>query len=104
MPDSWLQVQLEAPREAIADTEALLETLGALVSWTESASDEEILEPAPGAVAAVGGSPHHGTVARPMPREWISPRPSRPALGTVAGNPPSAWWRTVTGMPTGAAS
>ncbi len=50
MPDSWLQVQLEVPREAIADTEALLETLGALVSWTESASDEEILEPAPGAV------------------------------------------------------
>lgn len=50
MPDSWLQAQLEVPREAIADAEALLETLGALVSWTESANEEEILEPAPGAV------------------------------------------------------
>jgi ribosomal protein L11 methyltransferase len=49
MPDRWLQVQLEVPRDAIAEAEALLETLGALVSWTESASDEEILEPAPGA-------------------------------------------------------
>ncbi|MBM4221094.1 MAG: 50S ribosomal protein L11 methyltransferase [Gammaproteobacteria bacterium] len=49
MPDSWLQAQLEVPREAIADAEALLETLGALVSWTESANEEEILEPAPGA-------------------------------------------------------
>jgi ribosomal protein L11 methyltransferase len=50
MPDSWLQTQLEVPRDSIASTEALLEALGALVSWTESASDEEILEPAPGAV------------------------------------------------------
>ncbi len=49
MPDSWLQAHLEVPRDTIASAEALLETLGALVSWTESASDEEILEPAPGA-------------------------------------------------------
>ncbi|MCB1597516.1 MAG: 50S ribosomal protein L11 methyltransferase [Gammaproteobacteria bacterium] len=51
MPDSWLQAQLEVPRDAIAGAEALLEALGALVSWTESANDEEIkLEPAPGAI------------------------------------------------------
>lgn len=49
MPDSWLQAQLEVPREAIVSAEALLEALGALVSWTESANEEEILEPAPGA-------------------------------------------------------
>jgi ribosomal protein L11 methyltransferase len=54
MPDSWLQVQLEVPRDAVAEVEALLETLGALVSWTESASDEEILEPAPGEVPLWG--------------------------------------------------
>jgi ribosomal protein L11 methyltransferase len=50
MSDSWLQVQLEVPRDSIASAELLLESLGALVSWTESASDEEILEPAPGAI------------------------------------------------------
>ena len=50
MPDSWLQAQLEVPRESIASAEALLEALGALVSWTESANDEEILEPEPGAI------------------------------------------------------
>ena len=50
MPDSWLQAQLEVPRDSIASAEALLEALGALVSWTESANDEEILEPAPGAI------------------------------------------------------
>ncbi|MEZ5562668.1 MAG: 50S ribosomal protein L11 methyltransferase [Gammaproteobacteria bacterium] len=49
MPDSWLQAQLEVSRESIASAEALLEALGALVSWTESANEEEILEPAPGA-------------------------------------------------------
>jgi len=50
MPDSWLQAQLEVPRDSIASAEALLEALGALVSWTESANDEEILEPEPGAI------------------------------------------------------
>ena len=50
MPDSWLQAQLDVPRDSIVSAEALLEALGALVSWTESANDEEILEPAPGAV------------------------------------------------------
>lgn len=50
MPDSWLQVHIEVPRDSIASAEALLEALGALVSWTESANEEEILEPAPGAI------------------------------------------------------
>ena len=54
MPDSWLQAQLEVPRDSIASTEALLETLGALVSWTESASEEEILEPAARRDTALG--------------------------------------------------
>lgn len=48
MPDRWLQVQIQVPRDAVAAAEASLTRLGALVSWTEAASSDEILEPEPG--------------------------------------------------------
>lgn len=43
-----MQVQLVVPGGSISTAEAVLESLGALVSWTEAADDEEILEPEPG--------------------------------------------------------
>jgi ribosomal protein L11 methyltransferase len=86
MPDRWLQVQLEVPRDAIADTEALLETLGALVSWTESASDEEILEPAPGAIPLWAEVRITALFPADAARMDIAAA-IEAGLGTAAGNP-----------------
>ena len=49
MAESWLQATLDSPQTAVAAVEAAFEALGAPVTWTQSASDEEILEPEPGA-------------------------------------------------------
>ncbi len=49
MPDTWLQASLDCPQSILATVEETLESLGALVSWTEAADEEEILEPEPGA-------------------------------------------------------
>lgn len=49
MPETWLQASVDCPQSALALVEAVLESLGALVTWTEAADDEEILEPEPGA-------------------------------------------------------
>jgi ribosomal protein L11 methyltransferase len=49
MTQSWLQVALDCPRTAVAYIEATFEGLGALVTWTQSADEQEILEPEPGA-------------------------------------------------------
>jgi len=49
MAGTWLQAALDCPRDAVADAEAVFEAEGALVSWTEGADAEEILEPEPGA-------------------------------------------------------
>lgn len=46
--ESWLQLQLEVPRDQVAAAEALLERLGALVTWTENAGSAPVLEPGPG--------------------------------------------------------
>lgn len=48
MAESWLQAAVDAPQTAVAAVEAAFEELGALVTWTQGADDEEILEPAPG--------------------------------------------------------
>ena len=49
MAESWLQATVDSPQAAVAAVEAKFEHLGALVTWTQGADDEEILEPAPGA-------------------------------------------------------
>lgn len=49
MAETWLQAALDCPQSAVPDVEATFERLGALVTWTQAADDEEILEPEPGA-------------------------------------------------------
>lgn len=49
MADSWLQAAVDCPRPAVPDAEATFERLGALVTWSQGADAEEILEPEPGA-------------------------------------------------------
>jgi len=49
MAETWLQAALDCPQTAVAAVEEALERLGALVTWTQAADDEEILEPEPGA-------------------------------------------------------
>lgn len=49
MAESWLQAAVDSPQTAVAAVEAKFEELGALVTWTQGADDEEILEPEPGA-------------------------------------------------------
>ncbi len=49
MTERWLQAAVNCPQAAVAAVEAEFERLGALVTWTQGADDEEILEPAPGA-------------------------------------------------------
>lgn len=44
----WLRVQLEVPAPAVAQVEALLETLGAVAVSLEDARDQALLEPGPG--------------------------------------------------------
>ncbi|MDH5254588.1 MAG: 50S ribosomal protein L11 methyltransferase [Gammaproteobacteria bacterium] len=49
MADTWLQAALDCPQAAVPAAEEIFEGLGALVTWTQGADDEEILEPEPGA-------------------------------------------------------
>jgi len=49
MAETWLQAALDCPQAAVAAAEATFERLGALVTWTQGADEEEILEPEPGA-------------------------------------------------------
>lgn len=49
MAETWLQAALDCPQGEVAAVEAAFEALGALVTWTQGADDEEILEPEPGA-------------------------------------------------------
>jgi len=49
MAETWLQAALDCPQTAVAAAEETFERLGALVTWTQGADDEEILEPEPGA-------------------------------------------------------
>lgn len=49
MAETWLQAALDCPQAAVPAAEETLERLGALVTWTQGADDEEILEPEPGA-------------------------------------------------------
>jgi ribosomal protein L11 methyltransferase len=46
--ERWLQARLEVRRDQVPAAESLLERCGSLVSWTEGADDELVLEPAPG--------------------------------------------------------
>jgi ribosomal protein L11 methyltransferase len=46
--ESWLQLRVEVPRDRVPAAEALLERLGALVTWTENAGAAPVLEPGPG--------------------------------------------------------
>ena len=48
MAESWLQATVASPQTAVAAVEGAFEELGALVTWTQGADDEEILEPEPG--------------------------------------------------------
>ncbi len=49
MAESWLQAAVDCPQAGVAAAEARFEELGALVTWSQGADDEEILEPEPGA-------------------------------------------------------
>lgn len=49
MAETWLQAALDCPQAAVTAAEETFERLGALVTWTQGADDEEILEPEPGA-------------------------------------------------------
>lgn len=48
MADRWLKATVLVSRDQVPAAELALELAGALVSWTEAGSDEQILEPAPG--------------------------------------------------------
>jgi ribosomal protein L11 methyltransferase len=48
MAETWLQAALTCPQDAVPAAEAAFEALGALVTWTEDAGDQAILEPEPG--------------------------------------------------------
>jgi ribosomal protein L11 methyltransferase len=48
MADRWLKLTLMVSRDQVPAAELALEVAGALVSWTEAAGNEQILEPAPG--------------------------------------------------------
>ena len=48
MAESWLQAAVDSPQAAVDEIEATFTALGALVTWTAGADDEEILEPDPG--------------------------------------------------------
>ena len=54
MAETWLQAALDCPQTGVAVVEETFERLGALVTWTQGADDEEILEPEPGAGPAPG--------------------------------------------------
>ena len=49
MTERWLQAAVNCPQAGVVGVEAAFERLGALVTWTQGADDEEILEPEPGA-------------------------------------------------------
>ncbi|MEZ5565724.1 MAG: 50S ribosomal protein L11 methyltransferase [Gammaproteobacteria bacterium] len=49
MSESWLQATVDCPQSRLAALEEIFAALGSLVTWTEAADDEEILEPDPGA-------------------------------------------------------
>lgn len=49
MAETWLQAALDCPQATVTAAEETFERLGALVTWTQGADDEEILEPEPGA-------------------------------------------------------
>ena len=49
MAESWLQAAVDCPQAEVAAVEDRFEELGALVTWTQGADNEEILEPEPGA-------------------------------------------------------
>lgn len=48
MADRWLKLTLKVSRDQVPAAELALELAGVLVSWTEGAGDEQILEPEPG--------------------------------------------------------
>jgi len=50
MAETWLQAALDCPQTGVAVVEETFERLGALVTWTQAADDQEILEPEPGAM------------------------------------------------------
>ena len=50
MAETWLQAALDCPQTGVVAVEETFERLGALVTWTQAADDQEILEPEPGAM------------------------------------------------------
>lgn len=68
----WLRVQLEVPAPAVAQIEALLETLGAVAVSLEDARDQALLEPGPGEMPLWGDVVVSGLFpAEPDPRARI---------------------------------
>ncbi|MEO8224890.1 MAG: 50S ribosomal protein L11 methyltransferase [Gammaproteobacteria bacterium] len=48
MAETWLQAAVDCSQTDVAGVEAAFERLGAIVTWTQGADAEEILEPEPG--------------------------------------------------------
>jgi len=95
MHDSWLQAAVDCPQTDAGDIEARFESLGAIVTWTEGADDEEILEPAPGATPMWAAVRITALLPADTPRDRIALAfpDCRPHVEVVADRDWDAEWR-----------
>jgi len=71
MTERWLQAAVNCPQAGVAGVEAAFERLGALVTWTQGADDEEILEPEPGATPLWAAVRVTALLPPELPREQV---------------------------------
>lgn len=95
MAESWLQAAIDCPQAGVAAVEARFEELGALVTWTQGADDEEILEPEPGATPLWAAVRVTALLPPDTPREQVTAAFPGSSLHfeTVADRDWDAEWR-----------
>jgi ribosomal protein L11 methyltransferase len=95
MAESWLQAAVDCPQAGVAAVEARFEELGALVTWTQGADDEEILEPGPGATPLWAAVRVTALLPPDTPREQVTATfpDSGVHFETVADRDWDAEWR-----------
>ena len=72
MAESWLQAAVDCPQAGVTTVEARFEELGALVTWTQGADDEEILEPEPGTTPLWAAVRVTALLPEDTPREQVA--------------------------------
>ena len=95
MAESWLQAAVDCPQAEVAAVEGRFAELGALVTWTQGADDEEILEPEPGATPLWAAVRVTALLPPDTPREQVMAAfpASSPEFETVADRDWDAEWR-----------